>query len=265
MQSFKNELNHVNAGVFTVQETHFKKKGILKVKGFEIFEAIRDKQKGGTAIGVHKSLNPVFINEYRDGFEMLVVEIEVSNHKIRIISGYGPQENWSEQDRLPFFLALEDEINKAEMENKDIFIQADANSKLGPEIIRGDPHSQTPNGKLLSNIIDRHELSVIDGIQNKCEGLITRRRFTKDGIKESIIHFVVTNDNLEKDVDSLLVDESRKHVLTSITKTKKGIGRKENDHHAIITKLKFSWSEQNMKNRAESYNFRNRECQMKFK
>ena len=33
MQSFKNELNHVNAGVFTVQETHFKKKGI-KVRGF---------------------------------------------------------------------------------------------------------------------------------------------------------------------------------------------------------------------------------------
>ena len=136
MQSFKNEIEHTNAAIFTIQETHAKKKGTIKVEQFEIFEAIREKQKGGTLIGIHKSLNPMLIKEYSSEFELLIVEIEIARRKIRIISGYGPQETWSEQDRLPFFLALEDEINKAEMENKEVFIQADFNSKLGPEIIR---------------------------------------------------------------------------------------------------------------------------------
>ena len=115
--SFKSELNSVDASIFTVQETHFKKKGTFKMNEFEIFEAIRTKEKGGTMVGIHKALNPVLINEYEKEFELLIVEFEIAKRQIRVISGYGPQENWPESDRLPFFLALEAEINKAEMED----------------------------------------------------------------------------------------------------------------------------------------------------
>ena len=66
IQSFKNEIKHLNAGIFTIQETHFNKKGKFKLEGFEIFEAIRNKQKGGTMIGAHKALNPMLIKEYED-------------------------------------------------------------------------------------------------------------------------------------------------------------------------------------------------------
>ena len=265
LESFKNELNHTNAGIFTIQETHFKKKGTLKIQGFEIFEAIRDKQKGGTMIGIHESLNPILIQEYSSDFELLVVEINVAQRNIRIITGYGPQETWGEQERLPFFLALENEINKAEMEGKEIFIQADANSKLGPEIIQGDPHKQSQNGKLLSSIIDRHALSVINADKNKCKGLITRRRITKDNIEESIIDFVITDAYLENEVESLLVDEERKHILSKITKTKKGVNIKESDHHPLITKLRFTWSKHRKKDRTEIFDFKNRDRQAKFK
>ena len=122
VQSFKNELKHLNCGIFTIQETHFRKKGTLKIEGFDIFESIRNKQKGGTMIGVHKALNPVLIEQYEGDFELLVVEIEIAKEQIRIISGYGPQENWTEADRLPFFSALEVEVNKAEMEGKSIIL-----------------------------------------------------------------------------------------------------------------------------------------------
>ena len=94
----------------------------------------------------------------------LVVDIEVSNRQIRIISGYGPQENWTESDRLPFFLALEAEVVKAEMEDKSVLIQMDANSKLGPEVIKSDPHPQSPNGRLLHGLLERHGLVVVNGI-----------------------------------------------------------------------------------------------------
>ena len=50
-------------------------------------------------IGAHIALNPVLIQEYSGEFELLVVEIRVANTEIRLISGYGPQENWPESDR----------------------------------------------------------------------------------------------------------------------------------------------------------------------
>ena len=107
IQSLKNEINTTNAAIFTVQETHFAKKGKLKVDGFEIFEAIRKKKKdGGTLMGIHKGLKPMLIKEYSDKFELLIVEVTAGDKEIRVISGYGPQENWPEDDRMPFFMAL---------------------------------------------------------------------------------------------------------------------------------------------------------------
>ena len=77
-ESFSHELKVNNASVFTLQETHFSKKGQIKVENYEIFEAIRSKAKGGTAMGVHKGLKPVLIKEYSEDFELLVVEIKAA-------------------------------------------------------------------------------------------------------------------------------------------------------------------------------------------
>ena len=64
------------------------------MEDFEIYEVIRkNKEKGGTILGIHKSLEPVLIEEYEDTFELLVAEINVKNLKLRIITGYGRQEN----------------------------------------------------------------------------------------------------------------------------------------------------------------------------
>ena len=113
VQSLKNELKNCQAAVFSIQESHFVKKGKLKIENYEIFEAIRKKQKGGTIIGAHKALHPILISEYSDDFELIVIEIKIKNKEIRIMSGYGPQETWPEADRIPFFMALEQEIIKA--------------------------------------------------------------------------------------------------------------------------------------------------------
>ena len=91
-------------------------------------------------------------------FELLVVEIEINHRAVRIMSGYGPQENWKEDDRTPFFSALEEEICKAEFAGISILIQMDANSKLGPEIIPNDPHERSQNGKILAGIISLKDL-----------------------------------------------------------------------------------------------------------
>ena len=138
------------------------------MQDYHIYESIRkNKEKGGSMIGVHMGLQPVLISEYSDTFELLVVEIKVANRDIRVITGYGPQENWTDNEKTPFYNALDEEIASAELEGRSILIAMDANAKLGSDYIEGDPYSQSQNGKVLSRIIQRHALCVANGLREK--------------------------------------------------------------------------------------------------
>ena len=63
----------------------------------------------------------------------------MANKEIRVISGYGPQETWSDEEKMPFFVTLEEEISKAEMAGKSVIVEIDANSKLGTSYIKKIP------------------------------------------------------------------------------------------------------------------------------
>ena len=70
----------------------------------------------------------------------------MKDRTIRVISGYGPQENWPEDKRRPFFVALETEVEKANLAGKSTIIELDANAKLGKQkYIPNDPHEISPN------------------------------------------------------------------------------------------------------------------------
>ena len=152
-------------------------------------------------LGAHVKLQPVLISEYSETFEMLVVKVKVEGREIRLITGYGPQENQTADKTMPFFSKLEEEIVCAKLANKSVIIQMDANSKLGKEVIPGDPKNQSPNGEIVSDIIERNGLVVANSITSKCTGVITRRRTTEVGVEESVIDFVIISadlvDNME--------------------------------------------------------------------
>ena len=264
LESLKSEVITTGATVVTAQETHCRRKGRIQMNNMVVFEAIRSKKGGGTMCAVHEELNPKLIEEYNDPFELLVVEIEVEQKEIRIITGYGPQENMEEGKRLPFFMALEEEVEKASCAGKSIVIELDANSKLGPNYIPGDPHGITPNGKLLAQIVERQKLIVVNG-SKKCSGLITRRRKAKEKVEESVIDLVIISDDLDDDLESLKIDENREHVLTSIKNTKRGIKIKESDHNVLITQFKRSFRVNEKNNKKETYNLKNKDAQKKFK
>jgi hypothetical protein len=140
---------------------------------------------------------------YSEEFELLVVEVIIGGKSVRVITGYGPQENWKLEERTPFFNALEEEIVKAKSSEKAVYIQLDANSKLGPQVIQGDPHAQSDNGKILSGIIEKNELCVINNSGKKCTGKIPRQRITKRRKEESIIDFVLTCSDMEDIIELL--------------------------------------------------------------
>ena len=83
-----NNVTYLGAGIITLQETHFSRKGELNkhLKDFDIFESIRNKCKGGTLIGVHKSLDPILIEEHSENFELLTVEVKLGSKYVRVIS-----------------------------------------------------------------------------------------------------------------------------------------------------------------------------------
>ena len=264
MNSYKIALKDTNAAIFTLQETHFAHKGRFKIENFEIFEAIRNKEKGGSAIGANKSLKPCLIQEYSDDFELLVVEIKVAEKQIRIITGYGPQESWPITARLPFFLALMEEVMNSEMAGKSTIIQLDANSKLGPELVPGDRDQQSENGRLLADIISRHGLIIGNRMKN-CKGLITRTKVTKERVEESTIDFVLFSADMLNDVEAIEIDEKRGKVLTKLTKTKNGVKKIESDHIPIVSKLILKWNMRPKKEKLELFNLKNKACQKKFK
>ena len=265
VNSLRSEVMATTSNIVTIQETHSLRKGLIKMPvGFVTFEAIRKAKHGGTMCTIHEDLNPKLIEEYSDPFEMLVVEVETDINSIRIITGCGPQENWDETRRMSFFIALEAEIVKAELAGKSTIIQMDSNSKLGNEYIPNDPHPMSPNGKILAAVIERHALVVANGSE-QCSGLITRQRSTKIRTEKSCIDIILFSSDLKKQFKSLVIDEERKHVLTSIKQTKNGPVKKESDHNVLIAEFVCKINESDKKHKSEVYNLKNLECQKKFK
>ena len=215
--------------------------------------------------GIHESLEPVLIEEYSDKFELIVVEIKIQGKEVRIINGYGPQENWTNEEKMPFFVALEEEVSKARLEGKSIILELDANSKLGTKYIRNDPHTISPNGIILSGIIDRHALIVANGLTHKSSGVITRKRSTVVRTEESVIDFVCISSDMQESLVSIQIDENRNHVLTSFTKSKNGPKRHESDHNSILTQFNLEWKEKAPQSKIEVFNFNDKEGQKRFK
>ena len=87
-----------------------------------------------------QSKSPLLIEEYSSEFELLVVEVKMGNKEVRLMSGYGPQENLKREDPELFFNKLEEEVQKAKLNDKAVLIQFDANSKLGPSVIKKGTH-----------------------------------------------------------------------------------------------------------------------------
>ena len=221
---------------------------------FEIFEAFRKKDGGGTMIGAHISLEPILIQEYSEDFELVVIEIKVEGKGIRVISGYGPQETWSLDRRMPFFTALEDEVCKAELAGRAVMICCDPNSKMGEQYIPGDPHGMSENGKIIEGILERNALIVANGLKGICKGVITRAHSTTEGEGKSAIDLVLLSEDLVENVREVIIDEKKQFALESITKTKKGIDIKKSDHNTILTKFKFRWNKQIKKHRIVNFN-----------
>ena len=200
-----------------------------------------------------------------DNFELIVAEVNVGGKEIRIMTGYGPQENWEVSQKMPFFVALEKEVSKANINGKSVIIELDANSKLGNTYVPNDPHTMSANGKILEGIVKRNGLIVANGIRGKSEGVITRQRTTVKGVEKSVIDFVLISEDLENHITRCYIDDQQRNNLTKITKTKQGIKRKESDHNSIITNFNLKVKSNEKVKQIEIFNFKDKKGLEKFR
>ena len=96
--------------IITIQETKFRKMGSMKIENYQIFEKIRNGFGGGLLTAVDSNLEPVLIEVSNDESEILVVQVKLGGTKVRIINGYGPQEDDPLAKRLAFWQAVEQEV-----------------------------------------------------------------------------------------------------------------------------------------------------------
>ena len=112
-ESFKNLLNNKEPHVFMIQETKLSRENQIQCENYEVFERVRKNKKGGgIMMGIRKDIQgtPVKVGPQDEEVEILVVELELKKLTIRFITGYGPQEDDSEDKINSFYCALEEEI-----------------------------------------------------------------------------------------------------------------------------------------------------------
>ena len=255
-ESLFNAINTFKASIVTIQETKQNKIGTIKLPGYQTFERIRtNKSGGGLLTAVDEDLGPVLVYQGEDEIEILVVEADIGNKKIRIINGYGPQEDEDIQDILSFWHNFEGEIIKAKNDKCFILIEMDANAKLGKTVIKDDPNEITSNGKLLYDIVERQNLVIINSL-DICKGTITRQRDLENRTEKSVIDYMITCEDLGNEIIEAAIDESRIHTLARYTKKKSGNKIIQSDHNILYSKFEITFERKPRKVRNELFKFR---------
>ena len=243
----------------TLQETKLGKTVEFKIPNYQVFQNNRNSSGGGLLTAVDSNLNPLIITSESSLAEILTVQLEVNDKKIRLLNAYGPQNDDLIQKRLEFWTELDQEIVSAVSDGCLILIQMDANAKVGRHIITADPNKNPDdNGLELLALIERHNLVMLNA-DERCIGAITRFRQTKDRKEQSILDYILVCRNLFTNFTSMWIDEERYCPLTnysSRTETKVA-----SDHNLLSAEFNIKYKKKLYRpQRREIFNFKDKEC-----
>ena len=175
-----------------------------------------------------------------------------------------PQECAPPVVREAYRNTVEEQVMRAYLSGCSVLIAEDSNAKLGPQWIKDDPHPMSDNGRLLSSMILRQGLTIINKSEKCSGGPITRRRILEDGKEEaSCIDFMIVSHDLVKHLDSSFIDKQQLYSLTKYTTTKGITSIKRSDHFTIVANFCIDWKEEKPK-RKEVFKFRDNVGLQKF-
>ena len=162
---------------------------------------------------------PLLVTSNNDT-EILVVQFVAGGRKCRILNGYGPQEYDDIIKKSLFWEAIEAEIIDAKEEGCLIIVQLDANAKVGPEIVTGDPNPVSENGKILLDLVKRQGLYIANS-DPRCKGTITWEKTSNNKTERSVIDYFLLCDTMKAFMEEMTVDDLREMTLRHSSKKKK--------------------------------------------
>ena len=262
-ESLKNNINHFKPSIVTIQESKLKRIGSIKLHGYQIFEKHRDMgQGGGLFTAVDENMAPVLIsNGKEEAAEILTVQIKVGTYNIRVVNAYGPQEDDNIENIYNFWQEIENEVIAAKENDCLILVQMDANAKIGREKHPMDPNEESKNGKIMTEMVERQQLTIGNTV-DKCRGAITRERVVLGNTEKAILDYILICERMKAFLDEIMIDEDRLHVLTKYSSKKRKTVL--SDHNIMFAKFKLKYSCLPPSNRKEVFNLKDLECQKKF-
>ena len=267
-ESFNEVLSVLKPNIWMVEETKLKPNEDIKCEAlndFQVFYLSRQKsQGGGLALGVNKQLESTLINEGNDDTEVMSVLVVVGKVPIRIIVGYGVQENATKEKKDKFWDFIEKEISQAELEEQGVIIQMDGNLHAGRDLIKDDPNLQNNNGKLFIQFLERNPTLTVVNAMNICEGVITRQRQLENKTERAVLDFFLVNEKLLPFLNKMIIDEKRDYCLSNFAQAKKNKKVTETDHNGLILELAIEFANEKPE-RQEMFNLKNKACQDAFK
>ena len=268
IKSFENILTTLKPQIWMIEETKLKPHGKIKCEAlndFQVYYLNRQKtQGGGLALGVTKEIESTLIRDGDDETEVVSVQTILGEIPVRVVVGYGPQENATTEKKNKFWDFIENEVREAEMKDHGVIFQMDGNLHAGPGLIKGDPHTQNRNGRMFLEFLRRNSSLVVLNSLDTCQGIITRKRILETKTEESILDFCLINEKLLPFFKQMQIDEDRNFCLTNMAQIKKNKKLIESDHHSLIIEFDIK-IERRTQNRDETFNFRNNTCQKEFK
>ena len=221
-------------------------------------------QGGGIALGIDKQFESVFVRGGNDDLEIMSVVFYINNLAVRVLVGYGPQENDSKEKKDAFWNFLDTEVVEAELEGQGLVIQFDGNLHAGQDLIKNDPNPQNQNGRLFMQFLQRHSSVSVVNSWSSFEGLLTRKRVTKDRTEEAVLDFFIVNDRLQSYVKRAFVDEDKEYALWNFSQQKKNMRVIASDHNALVMEVAIKFSRKKPE-RLEMFNLKNKAGQEEFK
>ena len=267
LDSLNDILKRLQPQVWSIQESKLKPNETLhgeETDKFQIFYLNRkNSMGGGIAVGIDKDIESTLVREGDDNIEAMVLQVVLGTIPVKLVVAYGPQENALKEKKESFWEFLEDEANKAEMEDHGLIIQMDGNLHAGPELIKEDPNPQNTNGKLFMEFLKRNPFLTVGNSLNICQGMITRQRQVQDRKETAILDFSILNEKMRQFLSRMIIDEEREFCLSNFAQYKKNKRVVETDHNLMISDFNISIPKRKP-TRVEMFNLRNKACQEMF-
>ena len=217
-------LHDTNPHIFLLTETQLRSNIGMQIEGYKFYGREREgKIGGGVGILVRNDVvdktTPHISNR---NAEIMWISLHKNQSRPLFIGVYyGQQESRTSKNEIEMEMCLlKEEID--EMQNEgEILIIMDANAKIG---LLGE--EKTRNGRLILEVFQQTGLTIINNSE-KCDGKITRKN-TKNEHEISAIDFVVANQEAEKMVNKMVIDEN------GIYKVR---GKNDTDHNTICVDI----------------------------